>query len=325
MEIRIAEYDKVGRRKGSSTMIRPAHLNKGDMIGIVAPASPVERDVLERSFSFLEQLGLRYKLGASVYKKKGYLAGSDEERLADLHEMFRDPEVKGIICAGGGYGSARYAEQLDLDLIHNNPKVFWGFSDITYLHTAIRQGAGLVTFHGPMLASCVAQQEFHELSGKMFEQLFSPVEVHYSESISPLETLVGGVAEGDVVGGNLTQLVNSLGSEFEIQTNNRLLVIEDVGEEPYKVDRLLNQLRLAGKLREAAGIIIGDFSKAEPAKPEASLTLDEVFAQYFGQLESPVVKGFRIGHCEPNIAIPFGVKGRLDADHKTLTILPGVE
>ncbi|PID22269.1 LD-carboxypeptidase [Sporosarcina sp. P3] len=308
-----------------SRMIRPAHLVQGDVIGIVAPASPVEREVLERSFQFLEQLGLRYKVGRSVYKKNGYLAGTDEERLADLHEMFKDPEVKGIFCAGGGYGSARYAEQLDLDLIHNHPKVFWGFSDITYLHTAIRQGAGLVTFHGPMLASCVAQDEFHEMSGKMFGQLFAPVEVHYSEAISPLETLVGGVAEGEVVGGNLTQLVNSLGSEFEIKTNHRLLVIEDVGEEPYKVDRLLNQLRLAGKLREAAGIVIGDFAKAAPTKPYASLTMDEVFEQYFGKLHQPVVKGFRIGHCEPNIAIPFGVKGRLDANSKTLTILPGVE
>ncbi|ARF17342.1 LD-carboxypeptidase [Sporosarcina ureae] len=306
-------------------MIRPAHLVQGDVIGIVAPASPVEREVLERSFQFLEQLGLRYKVGRSVYKKNGYLAGTDEERLADLHEMFKDPEVKGIFCAGGGYGSARYAEQLDLDLIHNHPKVFWGFSDITYLHTAIRQGAGLVTFHGPMLASCVAQDEFHEMSGKMFGQLFAPVEVHYSEAISPLETLVGGVAEGEVVGGNLTQLVNSLGSEFEIKTNHRLLVIEDVGEEPYKVDRLLNQLRLAGKLREAAGIVIGDFAKAAPTKPYASLTMDEVFEQYFGKLHQPVVKGFCIGHCEPNIAIPFGVKGRLDANSKTLTILPGVE
>ncbi|ARD48204.1 LD-carboxypeptidase [Sporosarcina sp. P37] len=306
-------------------MIRPARITAGDVIGIVAPASPVEREVLERSFSFLEQLGLRYKIGESVYKKHGYLAGTDEERLADLHAMFKDPEVKGIICAGGGYGSARYAEQLDMDVIHENPKVFWGFSDITYLHTAIRQGAGLVTFHGPMLASCVAQDEFHELSGKMFGQLFNPVEVHYSEAISPLETLVGGVAEGEVVGGNLTQLVNSLGSEFEIQTNKRLLVIEDVGEEPYKVDRLLNQLRLAGKLREAAGVVIGNFAKASPAKPGVTLTMDDVFAHYFGNLSQPVVKGFQIGHCEPNIAIPLGVKGRLDADHKTLTILPGVE
>ncbi|PIC63561.1 LD-carboxypeptidase [Sporosarcina sp. P13] len=306
-------------------MIRPERLVKGDVIGIVAPASPVAREQVERSFSFLEQLGLRYKVGQSVYAKNGYLAGSDEKRLADLHGMFKDPEVKGIICAGGGYGSARYAEQLDMELIQENPKVFWGFSDITYLHTAIRQGTGLVTFHGPMLASCVAKKEFHELSGKMFGQLLAPVEVHYSQAISPLDAIVGGVAEGEVVGGNLTLLANSIGSEFEIQTNRKLLFIEDVGEEPYKVDRLLNQLRLAGKLREAAGIIIGDFAKAEPATKGATLTLDEVFAHYFSNLGKPVVKGFRMGHCEPNIAIPLGVKGRLDADELTLTILPGVK
>ncbi len=306
-------------------MIRPKRLANGDLIGIVAPASPVAREDVERSFSFLEQLGLRYKVGQSVYKRNGYLAGSDEERLADLHDMFRDPEVKGIFCAGGGYGSARYADQLDMELIRQHPKVFWGFSDITYLHTAIRQGTGLVTFHGPMLASCVAKDEFHELSGKMFGQLFTPVEVHYSEAISPLETLNGGVAEGEMVGGNLTQLANSLGSEREIETNQKLLFIEDIGEEPYKVDRLLNQLRLAGKLREAVGIIIGDFAKAEPSNPDKTLSLDEVFDHYLANLGKPVVKGFKMGHCEPNIAIPLGVKGRLDANEKTLTILPGVD
>ncbi|WP_342537529.1 LD-carboxypeptidase [Sporosarcina sp. FSL K6-3508] len=306
-------------------MIRPKRLVKGDLIGIVAPASPVAREDVERSFSFLRQLGLRYVLGKSIYEVNGYLAGSDEERLADLHNMFSNPEVKGIFCAGGGYGSARYADQIDMELIHEHPKVFWGFSDITYLHTVIRQGSGLVTFHGPMLASCVAKDEFHELSGKMFGQLFEPVEVHYTEEISPLESLSGGIAEGEVVGGNLTQLANSLGSEFEIKTNQKLLFIEDIGEEPYKVDRLLNQLRLAGKLREAAGIIIGDFAKAQPSNPEKTLSLDEVFAHYFDGLGKPVVKGFKIGHCEPNIAIPLGVKGRLNAEEKTLTILPGVE
>ncbi|AXI00469.1 LD-carboxypeptidase [Sporosarcina sp. PTS2304] len=306
-------------------MICPKRLRKGDVIGIVAPASPIEQEQLERAFSFLDQLGLRYKVGQAVYRKNGYLAGSDEERLADLHGMFRDPEVKGIICAGGGYGSARYAEYLDMEVIQENPKIFWGFSDITYVHTAIRQGAGLVTFHGPMLASCVAKEEFHELSGKMFGQLFEPVEIHYTEAISPLEAIVGGVAEGEIVGGNLTQLANSLGSEFEIQTNQKLLFIEDVGEEPYKVDRLLNQLRLAGKLREAAGIVIGDFAKAESTTPDATLTMEEVFAHYFSNLGKPVVKGFQMGHCEPNVAIPLGMKSRLDADGKTLTILPGVK
>lgn len=305
-------------------MIRPTRLVKGDTIGIVAPASPVAKEKVERSFAFLEQLGLRWKTGRSVYEEHGYLAGTDEERLADLHAMFRDPEVKGVICAGGGYGSARYADQLDMELIRQHPKVFWGFSDITYLHTAIRQGAGLVTFHGPMLASCIAQPAFHELSGKMFGQLFDQVEVHYSEAISPLETVCSGTAEGVVVGGNLTQLANSIGSEFEIDTAQKLLLIEDVGEEPYKVDRLLNQMRLAGKLREASGIIIGDFAKSAPSDA-SSLTMDQVFDHYFKDAGKPVMKGYRIGHCEPNIAVPLGVKGRLDTDSKTLSILPGVE
>lgn len=306
-------------------MIRPTRLMKQDTVGIIAPASPVEQAELERALPFLESLGLRWTFGNSLFAQHGYLAGSDEERLADVHAMFENPQVKAIFCARGGYGSARFADQLDMELIRRNPKIFWGFSDITYLHTAIRQQTGLVTFHGPMLASCAAKETFHPLSAKMFRQLFEPVEVHYSEAISPLETLSAGAAEGETAGGNLTQLANSLGSEFEIDTSHKLLVIEDTGEEPYKVDRLLNQLRLAGKLRQAAGIVIGDFAKAEAADPARSLTLDEVFRHYTKDLRIPVVKGFKIGHCEPNIAIPLGVKGYLNADEKTFTILPGVE
>lgn len=304
--------------------IQPNRLQQGDMVGIAAPSGPVDQEELERALPFLEQLGLRYVLGKHVYNRHGYLAGTDEERLEDLHDLFTNPDVKGIFCARGGYGAARLVDRLDMEVIRRNPKVFWGFSDITYLHTAIRQEAGLVTFHGPMLASCVAKETFHELSAKLFQQLFAPVELHYSEDISPLQSLSGGTAVGEVVGGNLTQLANSIGTEFEIDTTDRLLLIEDIGEEPYKVDRLLAQLRLAGKLRKAAGIIIGDFAKAEPSNPSATLSMEDVFRHYFGQLGVPVVQGFLMGHCEPNFAIPLGVKGRLDADAKTLTILPGV-
>lgn len=305
--------------------IRPKRLQPGDTIGIVSPASPSNEESLQRALPFLEQLGLKWKFGKHVYDKDGYLAGDDDARRQDLEDMFADPEIAGIICARGGYGSARFTDKLDLQLIAENPKVFWGFSDITFLHTAIGLYSDLVTFHGPMLASCVGKDEFHELSAKMFRQLFEPMELHYTEDISPLTTISGGIAEGELVGGNLCLLVSTLGTKFEVDTKGKLLLIEDVGEEPYRVDGLLNQLRMAGKLKDLAGVIIGDFADATPKKEPQSVSLDTVFNHYLGALGIPVVSGFKIGHCEPHFAIPLGVPAKLDADGKTLTVLPGVE
>ncbi|MEK5036435.1 S66 peptidase family protein [Sporosarcina sp. FSL K6-3457] len=305
--------------------IRPQRLQQGDTIGIIAPAGPPNEEFLERSLAFLEQLGLKWKFGKSVKNVHGYLAGTDEERLDDLHDMFEDSSIKGIICAKGGYGSARFADKIDYQLMQENPKIFWGFSDITFLHTAMGLYSNLVTFHGPMLATNVGKESFDELSAKMFQQLFEPMELHYTEAIGPLETVTGGMAQGELVGGNLSLLASGIGTKFEVNTKGKLLFIEDIGEEPYRVDGLLNQLRLAGKLDDAVGIVVGDFANAEPKKGQLSLTLDEVFDHYFGNLGKPVVKGFKIGHCEPHFAIPLGVSARLDADSRTLTVLPGVE
>lgn len=304
---------------------RPTRLQKGDTIGVIAPSSPPNLENLKRSLAFLNQLGLNVKMGKHVENINGYLAGTDDERLEDLHDMLSDPNVKGIICAGGGFGAARYADRIDFQLMTEQPKILWGYSDITYLHTTIGQFANIVTFHGPMLASDVGKDTFQELSARMFGQLFEPSELHYTEDISPLTTLSGGVAQGDLVGGNLSLLVSALGSKYEIDTRGKLLFIEDVNEEPYKVDSMLNQLRLAGKLQEAVGIVVGDFSKAELKQRKTSLTLDEVLKHYLGNLGKPVVSGFKMGHCEPHFAVPLGVEARLDADAKTLTILPGVK
>ena len=304
--------------------IRPSRLKKGDTIGIIAPSSPPNLENLHRSMAFIETLGLKVKMGKHVENVNGYLAGTDDERLADLQDMLTDPEVKGIICAGGGYGAGRYADRIDFQLMAEQPKILWGYSDITFLHTTIGQFANVVTFHGPMLASDVGKDTFHELSAKMFGQLFEPIELHYTEGISPLTTLTGGIAQGELVGGNLSLLVSALGSKYEIDTRGKLLLIEDVDEEPYKVDGMLNQMRLAGKLHEAAGIVVGDFARSEPKKRKTTLTLDEVFQHYLGDLGKPVVSGFKIGHCEPHFAVPLGTEARLDGDAKTLTILPGV-
>lgn len=159
----------------------------------------------------------------------------------------------------------------------------------------------------------------------MFGQLFEPFELHYTEEVAPLETIVGGIAQGELVGGNLSLIRSAVGTKFDLDVKGKILLIEDIDEEPYEVDEILNQLRLARKFEEAAGIVIGDFKNASPKKRKPSLTLDQVFNDYFGDLKIPVVKGFKIGHCEPHFSVPLGALARLDGDAKTLTILPGVE
>ena len=305
--------------------LQPNRLQKGDTIGIISPSGPYRDGQLEKALPFLKALGLNYKIGEHCHKHWGYLAGSDEERLADLHAMFADPDIKGIICARGGYGAARITDKIDFELLKNNPKILWGYSDITFLHTVIGQQNHVVTFHGPMLASDVAGEDFAELSAKMFLQLFEPTELCYDESISELHVVSEGVATAELVGGNLSLLANSIGTPFEIETAGKLLFIEDIGEEPHRVDCMLNQLRQAKKLEQLAGVVIGDFADAASTGDKPSLTLDEVFDDYFKDKPYPVLKGFKIGHCQPHFAIPLGVEATLNTDDKTLRIAAGVK
>ncbi|SEJ53273.1 muramoyltetrapeptide carboxypeptidase [Bhargavaea ginsengi] len=304
-------------------LIRPERLKRGDTVGIIAPSSPPKTEQLTRSLAFLESLGLNWKIGKAVGKKERYLGGTDQERLDDLHGMFSDPEVKGIICARGGYGSARYLEKIDYQMIRENPKIFWGYSDITALHQAIHMYSDLVTFHGPMLESDVAKDDFDPLSAKLFSQLFQPLELHYDESVSPLTTYSGGSARGQLIGGNLSLIASSIGTKFAPSFEGKLLLIEDTDEEPYRTDGMLTQLRQSGVLDRVAGIVIGDFKY--PKNHKGDFFYEEVFKDFFEGFGKPVVSGFRIGHCQPHFAVPLGVEAYLDADAKTLTILPGVE
>ncbi|WP_205599186.1 S66 peptidase family protein [Oceanobacillus halotolerans] len=304
-------------------MIRPERLKKGDTVGVIAPSGPPNIKDVESAAHFFRDLGLHVRMGKHVDKVHGYLAGSDQQRLEDLHAMIQDPTIKAIIFARGGYGAGRIIADIDYSLIQANPKIIWGYSDITYLHTAIRQLTGLVTFHGPMLASDIAKENFDGLTQSMFNQLFEPSQLIYSEKISSLTVYNEGDAEGILVGGNLSLVVSTLGTPYEIDTKDKLLLLEDIDEEPYRVDSMLNQLRLAGKLQEAAGIVVGDFAKAE-AQMDLSLSLEEVFHDYFSKLDCPVLEGFQIGHCLPHIAVPLGAPANLSTKKKTLIVEPGV-
>ncbi|MFJ7729054.1 LD-carboxypeptidase [Neobacillus sp. NPDC097160] len=303
--------------------VKPKRLKKGDTVGIIAPASPPNQENLDRGIAFLKDLGLNVKVGKHVSRINGYLAGYDQERLEDFHGMFTDPEVKAVICACGGFGTGRIAEQIDYELIKKNPKIFWGYSDITFLHTAIRQQSELVTFHGPMLASDIGKEDTHPLSKEGFLQLFEPSSLVYTEQISQLEVLVDGEARGEIVGGNLSLLVSTLGTAYEIDTKEKLLLIEDVNEEPRSVDRMLNQLYLAGKLKDACGILIGDFCDCTP-KRNLSLSLDEVITHYVQLAQKPAIKGFMMGHCNPHIALPLGVQAFMNTNEKKLIVDSGI-
>ncbi|MFD1852162.1 S66 peptidase family protein [Oceanobacillus bengalensis] len=309
-------------------MLLPERLHKGDRVGIIAPAGPPNLMNLQKAISFFEAFDLKVQYGKHIDKVHGYLAGTDEERLCDFHDMVANPDIKAIFFARGGYGTARIAPYINYQLIKENPKIIWGYSDITYLHTAIRKHSNMITFHGPMAASDLGKEELDERTTfHMWKQLFEPAEVAYTENTFggsyPLKVIQSGEVEGQLVGGNLSLLVSSIGTPFEIDTKGKLLFIEDIGEEPYRIDSMLNQLKLSGKLSEAAGIIIGDFANAESKLP-SSFTVEEVFEDYFSHLCCPVMSGFMIGHCLPHFAIPLGVRAKLSTDNKMLVVEPGV-
>lgn len=302
--------------------IRPNHLEVGDTVGVVALCSPLEMEKLQDKLQILTDLGLNYKIGQTVGLTGDYLAGTDRERLDDFHQMIKDPEIKAIFCLRGGYGAARIVDKIDYLSLTENPKIFWGFSDVTVFHVAIGEYANLVTFHGPMLSSVVSDQ-LSDLSKKMFKQLFSPFEIVYDESYSPLHTIVPGVERGEITGGNLHRIVGTLGTKFEIDIRGKIILLEEIGESLEKIDGMLNHLRLTGKLQEAKGFVIGSFTKVGEGVTDEDVW--KLLEQYLAPYKKPVLAGFQIGHCEPNIGIPLGVEVILDATNKSLHFLPGVQ
>ncbi|PUA31837.1 MAG: LD-carboxypeptidase [Zestosphaera tikiterensis] len=298
--------------------VRPKALKKGDVIGFVAPARPVEPSKLERAVRFVEGFGFKVKVGRSCYLRHGYLAGEDGVRASDLMNMFVDPEVSAVFAVRGGYGSLRLLNLLDYGLISKNPKVLLGYSDITALHIALNQKAGLITFHGPMPTVEFISEELDEVTKEYLIKALTTSEP--LGEIAGEEMLVKGFAEGEVVGGNLSLIVSTLGTPYEIDTKGKILVLEEVNEKPYRVDRMLTQLRLSGKLDQAAGIVLGHFTNCETDNPEESLTLNQVFEEVLKPLNKPILKGVKFGHGKPNITIPLGVKASIDPKEVALII-----
>ncbi|AHX17563.1 LD-carboxypeptidase [Bacillus cereus] len=300
-------------------MIYPNALKQGDTVMIIAPSGPPTIENVLKGVNVLQEMGLSVIIGKSVYEKYGFLAGSDQVRLDDIHEAFTNNEVKAVFCARGGYGSARLLPHIQYEIIRQNPKIFWGYSDITALHNAFSRYAKLITFHGPMIEEL--GKGIDSLSLSSFNQLFHP----YSTILSASECIVSSshsTVTGTLVGGNLAVLTSIIGSPYEINTDNTLLLLEDIGEEPYRIDRMLNQLLLSGKFNECRGVIFTSCHDCTPSKPSQSL--QTILYEYFTPYAIPVLFGLPIGHISPNIGIPLGATATISTHNKTLSISSGV-
>lgn len=321
---------KAWSRKPVQSLIKPSRLRPGDTIGIVSPSTQVtDPDRLQLAQKTVEYFGLKSKWGKSVRTHRAQDIATVPERVADLHAMFEDPDVKGIICLRGGYGSGQLLNDIDYDLVRKNPKIFIGYSDITALHLALHKFAGLVTFHGPVLLSEFSPYTQDCFRRALFENeplgvLTNPRDPNLLRPAHSTRTVHSGTAKGRLVGGNLTLISSLMGTPYEIETEGQILFTEDVGEEPYRIDRMLTQLRLARKLQHAAGIVFGECFECSPNDYKPSFawnrTLGEVLDDRFMDVDVPVLAGLTIGHTADQLTLPLGVMSTLDAGKATLTI-----
>lgn len=306
-------------------MLYGKKLKFGDTIGFIAPSGAVRTaGAIERAVKETERMGFKVKLGESAGQKYGYLSGTDDVRAKDINDMFADDEVDAIICLRGGYGAMRILDKLDYELIAKHPKIFMGFSDITALHIALLERCGLVTFHGPMAAANWSEKPLDDFTREsMYKALMNAAPAGELENPAEYlkQTVNGGTAEGMLVGGNLMLIASSLGTPWELDTKGRILFIEEIGERTYCVDRMLTQLRLAGKFDDCTGVVFGDFADCPIEYPEFGLTLDQIIRDVVAPCGKPVFTGLRCGHCSPKLTLPFGVHCHMDADQCTLTVL----
>ena len=291
--------------------IRPAALQPGDTVGIIAPAGPIEHDALEAGCAWLVRRGYRPFYLPSILDRELYFAGSTARRLDEFHHMFARPEVKAIICARGGYGCNYLLPGIDLEVARANPKIFCGCSDVTTLLTYLCDAAGLVTFHGPMLNIDVRPDGVDEkswlaamTSGEAYLLEFSNEEV---------QTLVAGSARGMLYGGCLSLLCASLGTPYEVETRGTILFLEDLAEPAFRIDRMLMHLKLAGKFDDVRGVIFGEMLSCGQRGAQ-DYTLQQVVQRVLGDLGVPIAYGLKSGHVSRNnVTLPFGVNARFTA------------
>jgi muramoyltetrapeptide carboxypeptidase len=309
--------------------IKPVHLEFGDTLGIVAPASaPPDPESIDRAVQTLQRLGFKPKLGRNARKRHGFLAGQDAHRAGDIMAMFADTKVNGILCVRGGYGSSRLLNLLDYPFIARHAKILIGYSDITALHCALLSKANLISFHGPMLNSDFVRPDMPDFTLQSFLRvLMNPVApggIRQDCATRNIKTIRPGTASGRLLGGNLSILCSTLGTPFQPSFRNKILFLEDVDEVPYRVDRMLTQLLNAGLLQQVAGIAIGTNKNCKDPKAKKSKeyrqTLYDVFCERLLPLKVPIVSGLPFGHVGLNATIPVGARAALDATNGDLLI-----
>ncbi|QIZ69589.1 S66 peptidase family protein [Oxynema aestuarii] len=308
-----------GDRPSATPYQKPPRLKVGDTVGLINPSSPIEREDLDYSRQALAQLGLKVKFGAHALDRYGYLAGRDRDRAADVNAMFADPEVKAILTVRGGWGGNRILPLLDYDLVRSHPKIFMGYSDTTSLLLALYSQAGLPTFHGP-----VGTSTWNEFSvGYVRQLLFEarPTMFRNPPGFS-IQTIAPGKARGRLVGGNLSVLAAMVGSIYLPSWDNTILFVEEIGEDIYRVDRMLTQLKLAGILDRISGFIFGQCSNCTAGEgDDPSLTLPQVLSDLIRPLGVPAWYGSAIGHIPEKFTLPLGIEVEIDARQGTIALL----
>ncbi|MEX2511775.1 MAG: LD-carboxypeptidase [Cyclobacteriaceae bacterium] len=308
--------------------ILPKPLQPGDLVGLISPAAATaERIEFTFAREALEALDLKVKEGRHLSSRRGHLAGTDEQRAQDLNAMFSDKRVKGVICIRGGSGAARILPMIDYENIRRNPKPLLGYSDITALHNAIYAQTGLITFHGPNGTGSWNSFNVSQFRKIFFEQ---STEIIYENEVPETDDLVvkenriqviyPGSTQGELVGGNLTVLTALAGSPYLPDFQDKILFLEDIGEEPYRIDRMMSTLMLMGVFKKIKGFVFGQCTDCTPSGGYGNLTLDQLFDDYILPLKIPAYRGAMIGHIPQQFILPFGAKVRMDAEKGILEL-----
>lgn len=300
------------------TRVKPPALRPGDTVGIIAPASNIKRELLEAGCQALRALGYKPFYFDSILEQDIYFAGSVQRRVRELEEMFTRPEVRAIVCARGGYGTNYLLDKIDLKKIKSHPKVFVGYSDVTTLLIYFADAAGVVTFHGPMVTKDFSHSDGVDLPS--WQAALGGKEKWASGAESGVKVLVEGNTEGILYGGCLSMLVASLGTPYEIRTDGTILFIEDVAAKPFQIDRMLMQLKLAGKLRGVRGIVFGEMLDCLQSQDQ-DYTLEQVVLRVVAELGIPVAFGLRSGHVtRGNVTLPIGVRAALNVSRADVSL-----
>jgi muramoyltetrapeptide carboxypeptidase len=291
------------------TIIKGNRLKKNQAVGVIAPGSPVSKSEIEKGLRLLESQHLKPILGKHLFDSAKYLAGYDIDRTSDLHHMFLDPDIKAIFCARGGYGTTRLLHMIDFDIIAQNPKIIVGFSDITALLFAIYKKTGLITIHGPTLSQLSKNNNLAPLL-KLITTTYRP-----EITIKKGRVIKSGQAKGIILGGNLSIICSLCGTSFLPPLKNKILFIEEKGESPYRIDRMLTQLLLTNTLKELSAIIIGQIDDCGEKD-----TIEAIFEERLSGLTIPIISGLPVGHGEKNTSLPLGLPALLDTDNMVLKI-----